>query len=558
MPTIESHHPTIQVDHTAHVVHVVSGRSRRRLVVGGLVGLAIVGGLVGAGVMSGFLPDPLVAGDPSASGHGDLSTPPTLPTVKCVNPRRDPSVQVTVEPLATVEPYYQADLRARASGLVTSVHKEIGDRVHRGDLLVEIDVPDLMEDVIQKQAVVAQRMQELRVSRAHQKDAEAGVEVAKATIKEKVALVGEAEATRDYKVMLLKRIRKIESSIPPGTIAEQERDTASSEAAVHAAEAAVERARADDVLAGSRIVDALADIDLKVALVEVARRDVDRARVVAGFAHIVSPFDGVVVQRTVDPGSFIQNATTGSSEPLISVARTDIVTIVAKVPDSAAPYVTTDTGVEVRLNSMPGVSILGRITRYSPLIQNNDRTMRVEVDFFNGSESDYHRYIGRLLGAAMAPLAATNPLEMIATDYAGKERLAGLHKGDGDLPTRISLAHTAAGNGPRRLIPGMTGTMTLSLRQFRGGAVLPSSAVYTRIGKPYVLVVENGVTKQYPVQVQVNDGRVAKVALVTRQMDADGKTRDSLTELTGREIVVVGRQLELGEGTKVHPVVSKW
>jgi hypothetical protein len=71
-------------------------------------------------------------------------------------------------------------------------------------------------------------------------------------------------------------------------------------------------------------------------------------------------------------------------------------------------------------------------------------------------------------------------------------------------------------------------------------------------------VVENGVTKQYPVQVQVNDGRVAKVALVTRQMDADGKTRDSLTELTGREIVVVGRQLELGEGTKVHPVVSKW
>jgi multidrug efflux pump subunit AcrA (membrane-fusion protein) len=56
------------------------------------------------------------------------------------------------------------------------------------------------------------------------------------------------------------------------------------------------------------------------------------------------------------------------------------------------------------------------------------------------------------------------------------------------------------------LLPGLTGTVRLS-----GGYgrlfVLPSSAVYTRAGASYLLLVENGKTRQVPVRVQVNDGR---------------------------------------------------
>jgi len=46
-----------------------------------------------------------------------------------------------------------------------------------------------------------------------------------------------------------------------------------------------------------------------------------------------APFDGGVVKRMVDPCSFVQNATTGASDLLISVSRVDLVTVSAKFPD---------------------------------------------------------------------------------------------------------------------------------------------------------------------------------------------------------------------------------
>ena len=51
-------------------------------------------------------------------------------------------------------------------------------------------------------------------------------------------------------------------------------------------------------------------------------------------------------------------------------------------------------------------------------------------------------------------------------------------------------------------------------RQFTDTFLLPSGAVYGRAGQSYILVVENGMTRQIPVAVQVNDGTLVKVAAV--------------------------------------------
>jgi hypothetical protein len=66
-------------------------------------------------------------------------------------------------------------------------------------------------------------------------------------------------------------------------------------------------------------------------------------------------------------------------------------------------------------------------------------------------------------------------------------------------------------------------------------------------------VVENGVTRQVPVAVQVNDGTLVKVAAV---IPAAGG-RQVMRELTGNEVIVVSRQLEIGEGQPVTPVFEK-
>ena len=96
--------------------------------------------------------------------------------------------------------------------------------------------------------------------------------------------------------------------------------------------------------------------------------------------------------------------------------------------------------------------------------------------------------------------------------------------------------------------------MRLDLQNFTDTFLLPSRAVYGRAGQSYLLVVENGVTRQVPVSVQMNDGTLAKVASVLPAAGGRQVTR----ELTGNEVIVVSRQLEVGEGQRVTPVPENW
>ena len=71
--------------------------------------------------------------------------------VVAVNPRRDPSLVISVQQLLSVEPFFVADLRARWLGRFGTWQKEIGDPVKQGELLVDIKVPDLEEQLLEKE-----------------------------------------------------------------------------------------------------------------------------------------------------------------------------------------------------------------------------------------------------------------------------------------------------------------------------------------------------------------------------------------------------------------------
>src|SRR5258708_1538558 len=96
-----------------------------------------------------------------------------------------------------------------------------------------------------------------------------------------------------------------------------------------------------------------------------------------------------------------------------------------KVPDNAAPYVTRDTEAIIQIDELPGVLIRGKVTRFSPWIQNHDRTMRVEVDLYNDTPQNYERFRAHLLGAKLAGLAADSPLGL-ASLLAGSRRTCNL------------------------------------------------------------------------------------------------------------------------------------
>lgn len=491
-------------------------------------------------------------GNDKSKAHGDSHGSDAKVVVRTVRPRLDPSFRISNQQIAVVEPFYQAGLRARSAGLVRSVHKDIGESVRMGELLVEIDAPDLEQDVLQKEAVIRQRQLELRVSKSLLKHANAAVETSRATIAQKIAEARQAEATKDYKLKLYTRLKTLldGNNIRPEIVDENERDYRSAVALHDASLAAIQKAKADELEKQATLEAATADVELKSALIGVAEKDRDKAIATASFARIVAPFDGVIIKRNVDPGMFVQNASTGSSESLVTVARVDMVTVSMKMPDVGAPFISRNTEVEATFDQLPGLTVRGKVTRYSPAIDVTDRTMRVELDIFNGTRTEFTAFLADAHAEALTPFGGGNGLGITAGFLAAERHRQLLHKGVSE-GTAVCL-DMPSGTGQRPLVPGMKSTMRVYLDRVSTAYLLPANAVYVQGGKTYILLVRDGITHQVLVQVQVNDGRMAKVGMLP--VDGPG----GVQELNGTEEVVVSRQSEVGDGAKVRSVLGDW
>src|SRR5438445_11309156 len=74
----------------------------------------------------------------------EVEEPDDSVVVNTIRPKRDKAFTVAINQLASIEAYYQANLRARAAGVVKYIPKDVGAPVTQGELLIEIDVPDLL------------------------------------------------------------------------------------------------------------------------------------------------------------------------------------------------------------------------------------------------------------------------------------------------------------------------------------------------------------------------------------------------------------------------------
>jgi multidrug resistance efflux pump len=522
-----------------------------------------VGGVVGAYVVhaqgqhpKGYVESPQQA-DKRAARESE-------PHVKAVHPKRDPALVMSVRQLVSVEPYFVVDLRSRVPGVVRYVLKDKHDPVKRGEVLVSVDVPDLEQDLREKEATVLQRIKDVEVARAQAENARDLVEVYTELIDQRKAEKGQAEATRDLRKFRYEQYKTLGTSdvTTKIVIMEEKRDYDAAEFGVQAAEVAIRKAIAEfhEKQSAQRVAEA--DIQLKQSLVEVARKNRDKARALVDFAQITAPFDGVVLQRNVDPGTFVQNASTGYSEPLMTIARTDVVTLVMKVPDNAAPYVSLDTEAVVEIDELRGIEIRGKVTRYSPSIQNKDRTMQVEVDLYNDGAEKYGQFVARAMASRLSVLGTDSPLGLAAM-LVGRRSVASpdARSEENALPI-LPIVRREDGRGGtltgQRLLPGMSGYMRLNLHHFSNAFLLPSSAVFTRGGKPYLLAVEDGATRLLPVHVEYDDGKLTKVAVIAQEAVPSHGQPEVLRELTGEEVIILSRQEEIGEGHPVHVTLENW
>jgi RND family efflux transporter MFP subunit len=107
----------------------------------------------------------LACGGRPERGESELSggAGPEPPTVIAVLPERfDAGHDIRLS--AELEPYERASLYARATGFLGSVRVEIGDRVRKGELLAEIEVPEMATDVRRAEALLRKAEAAARVA----------------------------------------------------------------------------------------------------------------------------------------------------------------------------------------------------------------------------------------------------------------------------------------------------------------------------------------------------------------------------------------------------------
>jgi RND family efflux transporter MFP subunit len=205
-----------------------------------------------------------------------------------------------------------------------------------------------------------------------------------------------------------------------------------------------EFARTETLAARNSVTQrALAEAQSRLDAAIAAEAEVDAQ---IAYATIEAPFEGVVTARTIDPGDMVFQASSpkGSAEPLLKVAKLDVIRVKTYVPEREAVWADVGDPATISFDALAGQVFSGAIARLTGAVDAKTRTMLVEID----------------------------------------------------LP-----------NPDGRIRPGLYGQVRLALEQRAGALALPASAVQFGSSGAFVLVVGTGdVARRTPVETGLNVG----------------------------------------------------
>jgi membrane fusion protein (multidrug efflux system) len=122
-----------------------------------------------------------------------------------------------------------------------------------------------------------------------------------------------------------------------------------------------------------------------------ARDAYEQELALQSYEIVRAPFDGVVTARYVDPGTLIPESTSssGTNSPIVSLATLAPLRVYAYAPQSLSPFIKDGDPAAITVSEFPGRQFSGTITRHPDALDQNTRTMLVEVDLPNADRSLY-------------------------------------------------------------------------------------------------------------------------------------------------------------------------
>jgi len=208
----------------------------------------------------------------------------SLLAITCGSKQAPPYSGFVDEPVSAVA--------TQASGKVDAVRVREGDRIHKGELLAQIDSAE-------REAIVAQAESSLERTRKALDEAEANFRATVPSVSGAGADVARARATLEQARLDFDRVDKLAAS---GSLPQADLDAA--RARRLEAEATVDSLLAAKAQSQGKVKAAAASVEDARAGVHTAEAALQLARVQLEQTHILAPFDGMVVSRNLEEGEW--------------------------------------------------------------------------------------------------------------------------------------------------------------------------------------------------------------------------------------------------------------
>ncbi len=268
--------------------------------------------------------------------------------------------------VSTDAAYLQADSAAvapRVRGLVAEVLVRHNQAVRRGDPLVRIDpeefdakVASASADLANAQASVMAAQAAFVTQAADESLAAANVRAARTMIQSADAQSERAQADR----------RRYEALVASGAVARRDADqyraagiSAASEADHARAQLAVTQSQAADTAArratlAANVAQARAAVGRAQAALDLARQDQDHA-------VIRAPIDGVVGDRQVEPGDYVQPGTR-----VLTLVPIRSLYVTANFKETQVSRMLVGQAATIKVDALPGHTLKGEVESFAP------------------------------------------------------------------------------------------------------------------------------------------------------------------------------------------------
>jgi RND family efflux transporter MFP subunit len=267
----------------------------------------------------------------------------------------------------STEAIQDAPIYARVNGYLHKRYVSIGDKVKAGQILADIEVPEIDQQVAAAESGVIQAEAALVNAQEALKRADFGAVTAAANVRK-------GRTDMQFYTAEVGRYTQLATE---GAVSMETRDAQIQ--AYHGGKAVLDSLHGAESGAQAAVKSAKAAVNQADAALNMAKANLSQVEATRSFRNVTALFDGVVTKRNVDAGALITSGSNNSNAVLFEIAKTDILRVFVYVPEQYVPFIHEKQEAFLEFQEYPGKNFVGTVTNVSGGLDPTSKTLQVEI-----------------------------------------------------------------------------------------------------------------------------------------------------------------------------------